>query len=803
MTRPQNRAVICLAVLVFASALSAAAVGPVRFLTGPQDGEPLDIAMAYIQGQRVALGLTAADLEGMVVRDRYTTRHNGVTHIVLQQHLEGIEVYNGLININIARDGSVINMGNLFVPDLANRVNASAPALDDQAAIQRAAEHFGLSVQGELTRLESEGGPAQRSTFAPAGLSRSDIPARLVYERAEDGSIRLTWWTVLDMIHSTDWWSVRVDAITGDIISQNNWTNSDSYLVIPFPDNENPDDSAQTVVVDPADPIASPFGWHDLDGAPGNETTNTTGNNVNAQDDLDGNNFGGLQPSGGPTLDFLETFDPAMQPAAGSNLAASIINLFYANNVMHDLTYQYGFDEMAGNFQTNTYGNGGIGNDAVRADAQDGAEASPPSFNNATFGTPGDGAPGVMSMFQWKPPIDTLATVTAPAGVAGEYEAASANFGPQLDATGAIAGTIERAFDNVIGDDGMGGMGTVNDGCEPLVGFSNDIALVDRGFCDFSQKITNAQVAGATGAIVANDRPGLLHMGAGVGAAGVTIPSVLISQADGDFLKTVITGAGTGTGDIDIDPDAPVRRDSDFDNGVIAHEYGHGISNRLTGGPAAAGCLGGNEQAGEGWSDFWSLMLTARATDTPEQARGIGNYLIFQDAAGSGIRNFPYSTDLTVNPQTYADIGPTNVPHGVGEIWMDMVWEVYWELVTKHGFDEDLYTGTGGNNLTIQLVIDGMKLQECLPDFVQARDAILLADQTNNGGANQCEIWRGFAKRGLGVSAVSGDPGGGVPPTNNNETEAFDIPAECPAGFGAIFADGFESNDFSNWSGPF
>ena len=74
----------------------------------------------------------------------------------------------------------------------------------------------------------------------------------------------------------------------------------------------------------------------------------------------------------------------------------------------------------------------------------------------------------------------------------------------------------------------------------------------------------------------------------------------------------------------------------------------------------------------------------------------------------------------------------------------------------------------------MQLVIDGMKLQPCSPGFVDVRDAILLADEINNGGANKCIIWKAFAKRGLGFSARQGssdDISDGV--------EAFDLPLEC------------------------
>jgi hypothetical protein len=124
-----------------------------------------------------------------------------------------------------------------------------------------------------------------------------------------------------------------------------------------------------------------------------------------------------------------------------------------------------------------------------------------------------------------------------------------------------------------------------------------------------------------------------------------------------------------------------------------------------------------------------------------------------------------------------------------------MLWEVYWNLVDKYGFDPDLYGGSGGNNLAIQLVIDGMKLQPCSPTFVQARDAIEDADIANNGGANRCQIWQGFAKRGLGFSATAGGTGVG------DEVEAFDLPPDIdPDCLDEIFSDGFESGNTSAWS---
>ncbi len=66
------------------------------------------------------------------------------------------------------------------------------------------------------------------------------------------------------------------------------------------------------------------------------------------------------------------------------------------NNVIHDIFYLAGFDEVAGNFQENNFGKGGLDSDAVEANAQDGS-----GFNNANFATPPDGQRPRMRMYLW------------------------------------------------------------------------------------------------------------------------------------------------------------------------------------------------------------------------------------------------------------------------------------------------------------------------------------------------------------------------------------------------------------------
>ncbi|NQY05053.1 MAG: T9SS type A sorting domain-containing protein [Flavobacteriaceae bacterium] len=199
-------------------------------------------------------------------------------------------------------------------------------------------------------------------------------------------------------------------------------------------------------------------------------------------------------------------------------------------------------------------------------------------------------------------------------------------------------------------------------------------------------------------------------------------------------------------------------RDGDLDNGIITHEYGHGISIRIVGGPATNG-LGGSEQMGEGWSDWFGLVLTMNTGDTADQRRGVGTYALNQPTTGNGIRPAPYSRDMAINPFTYDDIGGLAVPHGVGYGWASIIWDMTWDLIDDQGFDLDFYTGTGGNNIAMALVIEGLKNTPNNPGFVSGRDAILQADTDLYGGAYACLIWDAFARRGVGLNADEGSTG--------------------------------------------
>jgi extracellular elastinolytic metalloproteinase len=454
------------------------------------------------------------------------------------------------------------------------------------------------------------------------------------------GEARLVWNFQIHTLDKQHMWDLTVDAGTGQVWTRFDWVAGDQYRVYPRPvESPNhttplPPSDARVLVVNPANSLASPFGWHDTNGSAGAESTLTTGNNVDAYTDVDANNVADTnsRPNGGTSLSFDLPLNLTLAPSGYR--PAAVTNLFYWNNIIHDVQYQYGFDEAAGNFQVNNYGRGGLGNDSVRAEAQDGA-----GTNNANFGTPADGARPRMQMFIWTP--------------------------------------------------------------------SN--------------------------------------------------------------------------------PD----RDGDLDAGIVVHEYGHGISNRLVGGPSNVNCLTNTQQPGEGLSDWWALAYTARTSDTGPMGRGIGTYALNQQTTGTGIRTQRYSTDPAVNTWTYASINGMAVPHGVGSVWAQGAWEVYWKLVNAHGFDPNLYNanGSAGNQRAMLYVNEGLKNTACNPTFTQVRDGIIQAAMDNHGGEDVCRMWEAFAAFGLGTNAVSGGA------NSTSPTNGFNVPVSCQGGGGTtVFFDNFETS---------
>ncbi|MFL5327468.1 MAG: M36 family metallopeptidase [Gemmataceae bacterium] len=618
--------------LVNTGALSA--IGPNRNVP------PLTAALNYLNAHTAALGMTPADLIDPVVTSQYTDTDSGITHIYLRQTFDDLPVAYADMNVSVLANGEVFTVAGGFVNDLADKVHLPAAntimsALD---ALVDGATALGLTLRDSPTLVTPVNSLGAFVIAAPS-ISLDPIPARLQYVPTEDGSAALAWNIVLRLPGGQHWYDTHIDAVTGELLAQSDWIDNDAFEMVP-PPNESPQDGGFAVKTAPADPIASPFGWNDTNGVAGAEFTDTRGNNVDAHLDRNDDDTAdaGSRPSGGANLDFSTyTFDSSSNPLTTQNQNAAVVNLFTAINLLHDVHYKYGFTEAAGNFQVNNYGKGGLANDAVQADAQDGS-----GINNANFSSPADGTAPRMQQYVWT------------------------------------------------------------------------------------------------------------------------------------FLST--------------------GRDSDLDNGVIFHEFGHGVSNRLTGGAANANALNATQSGGmgEGWSDFYAMMFTQTSASTQNGGYGMATYVANQAQNGVGIRRFQYSYNMTIDPLTFDAYGASGTTsygvtrstevHNTGEIWCSTLWDLNWLLINKYGYDAVVSTGYSasagpahaGNKLVLKLVMDAMKLQSANPSFIQARDAIINADNALNGGADLFEIWSAFARRGLGQNAVDASS------STTTITAGFTVPAGLP-----------------------
>jgi hypothetical protein len=396
-------------------------------------------------------------------------------------------------------------------------------------------------------------------------------------------------------------------------------------------------------------------------------------------------------------------------------------NLFYLNNVIHDILYRHGFDEAAGNFQVDNFGKGGEGDDPVRAEAQDGG-----GTDNANFATPPDGSRPRMQMYLWTGAGGTHeVVVNSPVTVS--YGATAAAFGPQLNTTG-ITGDVAIA--------------TPANGCTAITSpVAGAIALIDRGACDFSLKVLNAQLAGAIAVIVANNQgaTATITMGAGEGANRVRIPAVMISQNDGTALKAIPSPNATARRLAVL----PLQIDSALDSDIVYHEYGHGLSWRMIG--HMSGPLAG--AIGEGNSDGIAMLVNGDDV--------VGEY---SGSSPVGIRRAPYAG----YPRTYGDVDGAEV-HNDGEIYAAVVWRMI-EL-----FDDR-------RDELFNYVVDGMNFTPSKPAYENMRDGIL-ASVANGPTPSDCSlVWQAFAQFGIGVGARGDLIGKKVV-----ITESFAVPANCAA----------------------
>ncbi len=777
----------------------------------------------YLDQNKTKFNLTSQDISDWFIQSTGNSESTKIDNYYIVQRFQGIEIHNALSNVWVKND-EIINIVNGFIPNINQKVNTTTPSLSVLTALQKGF----LAVNATAVACNiTETISSTEFKISNGNLTEDPITAKLVFQPMNN-TLKLAWdFTFYTQDHS-HLWSIRLDATNGSLLEKNDMVIScnfdskhgasksnfsffknafkeekstimaqvqgGSYRVVPF-NYESPNHHTRDLVANPENAAASPRGWHNANTLTGTTAslnyTYTRGNNAWARAD-----YGNTNPTSasttstatgyGPTnagLIFDYTY-PGTSVAANTYIDAACTNLFYMNNILHDVWYQYGFNEANGNFQNSNYTSvtAPAAGDFVYADAQDGSTAATPTLNNANFSTPVDGSKPRMQMYLWSyRKLLQLLTVNTPSDIAGGKYASDNGFSPGHVNVPVAPAMIQS--DIVLYDDGTPDVGQSDnaDGCAAAVNaaaINGHITIIRRSTsvanggapCTFAAKAAFATAAGATAVIIVNNDATAPNSSIGMSGADatITIPVISLSLTNGEAIIAKLVAGIPVNAKIQSPSalDLFVNTDGDLDNGVIAHEYGHGISTRLAGGRANSSCLQNAEQMGEGWSDWFALMLSIKPGDVGTTPRGMATFVINEDVTGAGLRNHPYTTDMTVNPETFntvnlnqVDDGTGNMvteTHNVGEVWATMLWDLTWAYINKYGYDDNKYTGTGGNNKVMRLVIDAIKLQPCSPSFVQARDAIIAADQATTGGQDYCMIWGVFARRGLGVNADSG-----------------------------------------------
>ncbi|ORX52525.1 hypothetical protein BCR36DRAFT_582472 [Piromyces finnis] len=273
---------------------------------------------------------------------------------------------------------------------------------------------------------------------------------------------------------------------------------------------------------------------------------------------------------------------------------------------------------------------------------------------------------------------------------------------------------------------------------------------------------------------------------------------VLVQNSSGNNNAYMITGADGKSPRMKLliyNRIKEYERDPALSNQIIIHEYTHGVSGRLVGGPSQTSCFkdGEADSINEGLSDFFSLLLTTKKGENRKKE------LIWAKWLSNGTsRKYPYTMDQSVNPLTYNTLshakGSQVEAHFGGQVFASIMYDVIWEVIDEYGFTSNILLNTNGDdkNLSLEvnskdlpgnvrlakIVVDALKLMPCNPTFIEARDSIFLAQrQFSNFKRMRCALWRGFAARGLGVNAKApsvNSSTGYVTYTNNH-----DIPSDC------------------------
>lgn len=762
-------------------AASVGAGGSGRVLSWIGPSEPVPAGTSYPDAARMhlthiapRLGIAERAVARLVEGPTHDTGHGAVVASFVQK-VDGVEVLDGDVRVVLRRDASLVAVSGRVLPITNHGYTFSLTPREAVArAITDATGETGARgapvAASTLVDDGAEGSDYERVTSLPGG-PKMDSPARGKRVLVPRGDGLTAAYEVEIFVTGIGDYRALVDANDGAVLERTSLVDDAfAYTVFaepngdyrPFdgpqenftphprgvPDGSNPAFVAPNVVA--MDGFnKNPAGTFDPWLAPG--ATETRGNNVDAYTDVvapNGFSEGDLRATVTAPGVFARVYDTSLGPLASADQQmASVTQLFFVNNWLHDYFYDSGFTEAAGNAQVNNFGRGGIGNDPLLVEAQDGY---PTSRNNANMSTPADGRSPRMQMFVYDGPLvrQTLTLAGGPnvAANAGPYSP------PSYDVTA----------DVVLANDGDA---TPTDACAPLVNdVTGKIVLVDLGGgCTSASKAMRITAAGAVGMIAADDvaAANAPTLGNTAGFPGPYVPTLAVRKVDGDALRASLAG---GPVTARMDRLVSAERDGAQDNTVVAHEWGHYLHHRL------ARCSTHQCRAmSEGFGDFSALHMLLREGDDLGRTYGRAIYSgrARRDSGYFGNRRYPYSTDRTKNPLTFANIMdsvalPTGIPnastgsvssevHNAGEIWANALFEVYTALLTYRATPRPFAVT---RRIMADALVAGLRATPPNATFTEQRSAILAAlfaaDPADAEAAGLA-----FAKRKMGVCAVS------------------------------------------------
>ena len=388
------------------SLVSNVSLGGDGYVAQPVLGQaPRDVAISYLQDNAAEFGGTAGDFSEYRVVTEYLSQHTRVTHVVLQQQFNGLDIENSFATIAVDNDGRILSAGTNFVKGLGDtQVSeeslAFSPAVSAIDAYQAVVSAVGGTLTSNPVVTDMGGGDSHPQVLTGGGASTGDVNVELVLSPTASDAVELVW---LVQYHPSDGvGSFRglVGADDGGVKHVINSVYDASYTVYPLPGGGIGDTSSQTLSgVEVVNPSASPFGWHDTNGIEGAEFTDTRGNNVFAQggDDTPYDPLG-YRPDGGTELDFNTPYDELSHATMQGNVEVQALQAFYIVNLLHDVTHNYGFDEAAGNFQATNYTGLGLGGDQLIVNVADPGTPAGAALCNAYYMPGMEGTSGTIEM---------------------------------------------------------------------------------------------------------------------------------------------------------------------------------------------------------------------------------------------------------------------------------------------------------------------------------------------------------------------------------------------------------------------